>query len=112
MDIEKAKRIIASLADGVDPRTGHMFPKDSPYQHPDTVRALYTALMALERWAKAEERKKRLPPNAGAPWSFEEETELIQGFEQGLSLAELAKKHGRTIGAIRARLIKVGKIEG
>ena len=111
MEIAKAKQIIALLADGIDPWTGQAFPKDSPYQHPDTVRALYKALMALERWSKSEARKKQLPPNAGSPWSSEEEERLIKGFEEGLSLAELAKRHGRTIGAIRARLVKIGKIE-
>jgi len=77
MNIEEAKRIVSLLADGVDPHTGEIFSQDSPYQHPDTVRALYKALMALERWAKYERRQKNLPPNAGKAWSAEEEELLI-----------------------------------
>ena len=111
MNLEEAIQIVSSLADGVDPHTGEIFPKDSPYQHPDTVRALYKAIMALDRWSKYEARRSRLPPNAGKAWSPDEEKELIEGFESGLSLLELAKKHSRTTGAIRARLEKLGKIE-
>ena len=48
MELPKAIKIILSLAQGVDPETGEQFPADSPYQRPDTIRALFTALRALE----------------------------------------------------------------
>jgi len=111
MNIDDAKRIISHLADGINPQTGEVFAPNSPYQHPDTVRALYKALMALERWAKYEKRQKSLPPNAGKAWSSDEEEELIASFDRGMSLSDLAKKHGRTVTAIRSRLEKLGKID-
>ena len=42
-----ALKILQQLADGIDPHTGQIFGADSPYQHPDTVRALFLALREL-----------------------------------------------------------------
>ena len=47
------------------------------------------------------------PPRA---WSKEEERALREGYLNGLELAELARRHGRTMGAIRTRLIRLGLI--
>jgi len=49
MEIAKAISIIRSLSEGVDPYTGEQYPADSPYQMPDTVRALHMVVMALEK---------------------------------------------------------------
>ena len=43
MEKEQALRILNALANGVHPATGEKFAADSPYQHPDTVRALFEA---------------------------------------------------------------------
>ncbi len=48
MDEQKALDIIMKLADGVDPRTGATLPAESPYQDPDTLRALFMAVLALK----------------------------------------------------------------
>ena len=48
MDENKALDIIMKLADGVDPRTGETLPAESPYQHPETLRALFMAVLALK----------------------------------------------------------------
>ena len=48
MEKADALKIIQQLADGIDPHTGKAFGADSPYQHPDTVRALFVALRALD----------------------------------------------------------------
>jgi hypothetical protein len=55
-------RIIQSLADGVDPHPGEVFPEDGAY------------------------------------------------FEAGMTIKELAERHGRTTGAIRTRLERLGKL--
>ncbi len=44
--------------------------------------------------------------NAGASWTEEEDNSLIEEFEAGMKLSEIAKLHGRTNGAIRSRLKK------
>ncbi|HET7615345.1 MAG TPA: hypothetical protein VFK27_00215, partial [Bacillales bacterium] len=67
MDAKEAKTIVAFLADGTDPQSGEIYPKESPYQQPDTVRALFLALKGLERLEKYEIRMKNLPQNAGNP---------------------------------------------
>ena len=44
--------------------------------------------------------------NAGASWTDEEDSSLIREFESGMKIADIAKAHGRTNGAIRSRLKK------
>ena len=64
MDASSSIHIIQALANGIDPHTGEIYSADSPYQHPQTVRALFIAMEAMERSKNAEER----PGNAGKPW--------------------------------------------
>lgn len=110
MDIKRAIDIIRALADGVDPYTGEMFPAGSPYQNPETVRALYEATKGLEVLDSRRKRVQTLPQNAGKPWTKEEDQLLISRFESGAVIKDLSLKHGRTQGAIHARLIKLGKL--
>ncbi len=109
MDKARTREILQSLADGIDPYSGEIFPPNSPYQHPDTVRALYAVLPLLEETAKP--RNPTLPAQAGKAWSSEEDAHLMEAFDAGTSIAELAKSHARTRGAITARLVKLGKLE-
>ena len=46
MDIIRAKEIVRTLADGIDPTTGEVLPKESVYNSPDVIRALFTLLDA------------------------------------------------------------------
>ncbi len=55
--------------------------------------------------------KKQQRVNAGAKWSKEEDDGLDQEFSSGMPISEIAKKHERSYGAIKARLIKHGLIE-
>jgi hypothetical protein len=50
-------------------------------------------------------------PNAGRPWSVEERTALIGRFREGATVKALAVEFGRTSGAIRARLQKLGLLD-
>ncbi|MDG5788871.1 hypothetical protein QA612_15475 [Evansella sp. AB-P1] len=111
MEIKKAIEIVTLLADGIDPHTGEVFPHDSPYQAPDTVRSLYLAVKGLEQLEKSERRQKRLPENAGKGWEEQEEKLLADGFDNGKTINELAEIHQRTVGSIRSRLVKLRKIE-
>ena len=106
----EALKIIQSLADGVDPCTGEIFPDDSPYQQPSILRALFIAVRALERLEERQKREQRLPENAGKSWDESEDRILCTEFESGLTITQLAQKHGRTSGAIQSRLEKLGKI--
>jgi hypothetical protein len=110
MQAAEALKIIEALADGVDPNTGEVLPEGSPYQHPQIVRALHTAAAALQKRVDAERRSRRLPGNAGKAWNDAEDKQLTQGFETGTDIAQLAKQHKRTRGAIQSRLERLGKI--
>jgi hypothetical protein len=48
--------------------------------------------------------------NAGKPWTAAEEAELVEDFEAGVKISELAAKHGRTEQAIHGRLYRLGKM--
>lgn len=110
MEIKKALGTISILANGADPYTGEVYPADSPYQQPETIRALFVAKELLSKEALKEERASRLPVNAGKPWTPEEDNALLTKFDQGTAIQELAKIHERTLNAINARLVMHGKI--
>jgi hypothetical protein len=110
MEIKRAIEIIRALADGVDPHTGEMFAAESPYQSPETVRALFEAIRGLELLDSRSRRIQTLPQNAGKPWTIEEDQILVSRFESGTTIKELSVQHSRTQGAIQARLIKLGKL--
>jgi hypothetical protein len=112
MDTNKLIKILRSLADGIDPYTGEIFENGSPYNHPDTVRALYKAIeLFKDSYSNTKkEEEKYLPEWVGEKWTKEEDIELLREFEEKISISELAKIHGRTRGAITSRLIKLGKI--
>jgi hypothetical protein len=96
MDQAQALALVRSLANGVDPESGEVFPPDSTYQRPQVVRALYEAA--------------QMPVKTGQPWSEEEDRKLLAAFDAGRALQELASAHERTMGAVRARLLKYGRI--
>ena len=112
MERQQALRILNSLANGVHPATGEVFAADSPYQHPDTVRALFEAVRSLDR-AEGDGKRKGsdVPSSIFVRWTPEEEERLSAGFDAGKSSAELARLHNRSRAAIEARLLKLGKID-
>ena len=105
MDILKARKIIRSLAEGVDPSTGEILSGENIYNSPDVIRALYTVLEAT-----APKSVHPLDPyrNAGKPWTELEDDKLIDEFHANVKLAEIAKEHGRTYKAIECRLEHLG----
>lgn len=56
-------------------------------------------------------KRKDTPSTAVKLWSKTEEKLVCSRYESGISIADLAIKHGRTQGAITFRLIKFGKIK-
>ncbi len=122
METQKTLQILRTLADGIDPATGEQFAAGSAYQHPDTVRALFSAIRMLESPASAASRPapakqagatttgKSAPENSGRPWSEEEDARLGSTYDSGKSIDELAGIHKRSKWAIEARLARLGKI--
>jgi hypothetical protein len=118
MEKEQTLRILNALANGVHPATGEKFAADGPYQHPDTVRALFEAMRAVEGGAAvataapANERRPALPPTgAGSRWSQEEDQRLASAFDSGQPVDALARAHNRSRAAIEARLVRLGKMD-
>jgi hypothetical protein len=113
MEKAAAVTIIEQLANGTDPHTGEVFGADSPYQHPDTVRALFLALRELNAQPAPKPRaatSETAPQNAGKPWAADEDKALAAAFDAGKQIPELAIQHQRSRFAIEARLAKLGKI--
>lgn len=110
MDKHESIAILTQLADGIDPYTGEILPEHSPYNHPQTIRVLYHAIIAIE---KVKDDASAIHPslvNAGKPWQQAEDERLKEAFDQGISIKELAYRHQRTVEAIAARLVKLGKV--
>ena len=112
MDDIKALGIVSALANGVNPQTGEVFDIDSPYQSADVIRALYVAVRALETTTRTKLRpgRTRTPNNAGKPWTEQEDLELLEKFDEGMSIAEIARTHDRTAAGIQARLERHGRL--
>lgn len=119
MEKEQTLRILNALANGADPATGEQFTADSPYQHPETVRALFAAIKAVEGGTtspapeRAAAERSAAPPQtgAGSRWTEEEEERLGAAFDAGKSVDQLARTHKRSRAGIEARLLKLGKID-
>ncbi len=106
MDIQRARDLIAVLADGTNPLTGEILPADDSCNQVEIVRALHTALGELDKVIG-----KTKPQNAGKPWTRVELDRLAKEFDGGIPVAEIAKAHGRSKGAIESKLVSLGKIE-
>lgn len=110
MEHGQALAIVKSLANGIDPENGEIFPAESPYQRPQTVRALFTAIEAMEADMSRIRRKQQLPAKTGEPWTEDEDRKLLASFDAGHALQELAAAHQRTQTGVRARLVKYGRL--
>lgn len=121
MDLITAKKITSSLANGIDPATGEVFPHDSPYHHPDIVRALFcllkndkgsttTKLKRTPEEKQQDNTEKGLPRNSGFPWTDELKTLVTKEYKEGINPEQIAKKLERTKGSIVSELRKQGVI--
>ena len=111
MDKSKAIEILQLLADGMQPMTGEQLEKHHVINEPDVIRALNMALGALSLDDRQGRPQHNLPQRVGRPWREDEDIALIQAFDEGIAINDLAIKHQRTRNAIRSRLIRLGKIE-
>ena len=103
MDIIRAKEIVRVLADGVDPTTGEVLPRESVYNSPEVIRALFTLLEYVDKDAVKDPVR-----NAGKPWTDAEDDKLRDEFLSKIKISDIAKEHGRSYGAIESRLDHLG----
>lgn len=106
----RARQILQSLIQGIDPVSGEELPHETVLQRADVLRALLAGLTALEQTAARAQRRSQLPDNVGQAWTTEEESRLVAAFKSGDSPVIIARQHGRTLRAIEARLEKLGLI--
>jgi len=115
MELQQARTVIETLAQGIHPVTGALMDADSPYNEPTVIRALFTVARALEGSdgkAPQEPAQRRRPaaPNQGKPWAPEDDAKLDAAFAAGADLKPLAQELGRTPFALESRLVKLGKL--
>lgn len=110
MEKAQALDIVRSLANGIHPEIGTPLANESVFQRPQVVRALFEASRALEQIERFERRRSTMPAKSGAPWNEDEDRKLLAAFDAGRALPELAAAHDRTMAAVRARLLKYGRI--
>lgn len=111
MSPNEAKRVLEALANGIDPETGEVLHGIRVLDYPTVIRALFLGAKALESASVPERQKSALASMAGKPWTEEEESELLRGFDAGQSIEQLSAEHGRSKGGIAARLVRLGRIE-
>lgn len=114
MELQQARAILQTLAQGIHPVTGVLMDADGPYNEPSVIRALYTVVQALERPVEGKPartgERHAAAPNQGKPWSAEDDAKLDAAFEAGADLKPLAAELGRTAFALEARLVKLGRL--
>jgi hypothetical protein len=110
MQQSRARQILQSLIEGIDPVTGEELSRETVLQQADVLRALLAGLSALQQTSARALRRAQLPDNVGRAWTTEEENRLVAAFKKGDSPVAIAHQHGRTLRAIEARLEKLGLI--
>lgn len=110
MELQIARQIIDTLAQGIHPVTGEAMPEDSPYNAPPVIRALHVVARALETADEPPRPRRAAPPNAGKPWSAEEDAALETAFDAGIAVRQVAGELGRTVFAVEQRLVRLGKV--
>jgi hypothetical protein len=110
MDATEALKIIRPLSEGVDPYTGEIYPQNSPYQNPETVRALYSAVSALEKMARREMRKNGSAKRAGEEWTEKEKKSVFEFYASGITVDKIAEKVQRTPYAVAYYLFRNKKM--
>jgi hypothetical protein len=101
---QRAREILDALIKGSDPSKGTELPADSVVHNAEVIRALLLGVDALRAVGARAARRAMLPKNVGRPWSEEEHEQLMAAHRSGISLEDLAERHGRTVRAIQSRL--------
>ena len=90
MEIKRAAELLRGLADGRDPITGARLPDESVYNHPEIIRALHCVLQELQTRQTGAQAV-----NAGRSWRPDEEQQLLEEYDAGLPVEQIALRHGR-----------------
>ncbi|ALU42046.1 MULTISPECIES: hypothetical protein [Pseudoalteromonas] len=120
MDQQQVANIVYGLANGIDPITGEILPAQSPYNHPDVIRALFQSLQWQPKQKKVKKTlaqkqqdnlDKGLPENYGLPWSDEDIKQVLEQYKGSVEIDKIAITLARKPGSIIAVLNKQGVID-
>ena len=111
MELDKYINIIELLTLGKNPHTELNLEEQDLLLNIEINRALRVALCGLKELKRKEERYSKLPKNSGKLWIIGEEDKLIEEFNEQAEIEEIAKNHGRTVGAIRSKLVHMGLLD-
>ena len=115
MEVNESRNIVKTLAQGVHPSTGEVFPPDSPYNDPEVIRALFSVLDIVKQAKKPrmsiEERRRQnlefgRPTNSGLPWTDEDRAIVRSEFREGTTIEKLASRLGLSSASIVAEVIR------
>ena len=115
MDTSQTRNIVRTLAQGIHPTTGEVFPPESPYNDPQVIRALYSILESVKtakrpKRSLEERRRENLeagrPANVGLRWTEEDRALVKSDFRKGMSIEKLAGKLERSPSAVVAEVIR------
>jgi hypothetical protein len=104
----KARAVLQSLIQGLDPETGVELPEDAIVNRIEVNRSMLVAVTALEQVQARILRRAMLPEGVGKTWTDEEVQRLKVEFANSDPIPLIATKHSRTIRAIEARLELLG----
>ena len=108
MDLHRAKELLYTLADGVNPLTGEILPETDSCNQVEIVRALHKVLRVLD---ETDAKQKSPAGNAGKPWTAEDDAALCRMFDAGSTCQDMQAYFQRTRSSIETRLVRVGKIQ-
>ena len=123
MDPFLARTMVESLSKGIDPLTGLLLPKHDSCSSEKIQDALLEVLMHCsiesteqyllrlkeEKRAQAKEKRtqtKRRYPQAGKPWTKDEEAKMVSFYKAGYNIYQIAHMLHRSPGAISERIKK------
>jgi len=111
MELDKYINIIELLTLGKNPHTELKLGEQDLFLNNEINRALRVAICGLKELKRKEEKYSKLPKNNGKLWIIDEEDKLIDEFNMGEKIDEIARNHKRTVGAIRSKLVHMGLVE-
>jgi hypothetical protein len=107
MTRNRAAATLKMLAQGLHPATGEILPLGGVLSDVEVVRALFLGAEALQTQTASNSQSSELS-RQGQPWSEAEDQQLRNSYARPKSTQQLAKEHGRSCGAIKARLVRLG----
>ncbi len=116
----KNSEIISKLASGVNPLNGESLPNDGLYNDPVIIRALFSAVQAMQGGSannptskdkQKDNARKGKPKNAGMPWTQELKDKLSEEYKNGSTVEDLSISFERTEGAMKAELVRQGLMD-